>query len=206
MFCCFQSPSLFVVATFFVFATFTMCCQNVQWCYMNATYWLVETIGDEDQASGEHGTCIYQHTKKKYVASSFHFSHLFSFTFCLRCTILFFFLREGVNCQKVIQVVSSSSNLWPFYVLFIFSFCMCLCSKVHLWSNERGGRSFNKFHIYFVAYHLASSFSFLVFLCVLFVFFFLFIAKQQEFQKSIRGVGCKVKLEKSLEGSVGKSK
>jgi hypothetical protein len=123
---------------FFAFATFTMCCQNVQWCYMNATYWLVETIGDEDQALGEHGAWIYQHTKKKYVASSFRFSHLFSFTFCLRCTIL-----------------------W--------------------------GRSFNIFHLYFVAHHLTSSSSFQFLSCVLFVFFFSFIAKQQQFQKSIRG-------------------
>ncbi len=138
---------------FFAFATFTMCCQNVRWCYMNATYWLVETIGDEDQALGEHGTCIYQQTRKKYVASSFHFSHLFSFTFCLRCTILFFLRRR---CE--VSKNNSSSNfklslqVLTFDLSMFFSFCMCLSSKVHLWSNERGGRFSNNFHLYFVAY------------------------------------------------------
>lgn len=118
---------------------------------MNATYWLVETIGDEDQALGEHGACIYQHTKKKYLASSFHFSHLFSFTFCLRCTILFFFKRR---CEMSKSNSSSKFKVsfqvltFDLFMFFSFFHFACVYAQRHICEAMKEGGGFSIIFIF----------------------------------------------------------
>ncbi len=144
------------------------------------------------------------------MASSFHFSHLFSFTFCLRCTILFFLKRRcEISKSNSSSKFKLSLQVLTFDLSMFFSFFhfASVYAQRRICEAMKEGGGFSIIFIFillFIIYPLALTF---IFFCVFSMFFsFCLLQNNNNFKSQSRGVGCEVKLEKSLEGLVGKSK